>query len=174
MDKRIEVYLNEKRKEYNKKQKKKYKKNKADTLLELGLWEKEYSPDGMFSNEYCFRESKEGEELYFKRVPINISDEDFDMLTEELAQMDVEEDSDSNNEKEEKSIVKFLWVIAWLLFGGGFLCSFIVVGRYGGTGFFVCLGSFMATGALYAGIAEIIELLNDIKYSVEKNRLYRV
>ena len=75
MNQLVRDYLNQK--EQERKQISQMEKDKL--LLELNLFEKEYSPDGKYSREYP--ESELDQETnttrYFKKIPAEVSDEEY-------------------------------------------------------------------------------------------------
>lgn len=60
-------------------EKKKYEEEKQKTLLELGLFEKVYSPDNKQSEEFSSFEwdRTSSTNKYYKKVPIEITDEEY-------------------------------------------------------------------------------------------------
>ena len=148
----------------------KYEKEKQKILIELGLVEKKYSPDGNYSNEFYLSEwdSANSTTKFYKNVPIEITDEEYQEVKECLKI----EETTSNN-----PISTALTVIAWVLFIGGFIAG-IVFGTvevekgyyytYTDTEFsfaiaFVYWCTSLISGTMFLGFAEIIKLLDTIK-----------
>lgn len=129
---------------------------KEKELLKRGLYEKVYYEEKdvteeMKSNlEYDYINQK-----YYKKVPYQISDEDFEKLLRIF-------------ERKEESTSSAFYFISVIIFLGGSIGG-IIAGQpdsyYGfswGAAFIVWLGSFLL-GMIYIGIGKIISLLNDIK-----------
>ena len=81
MNQRIEKYIEDTCKQLN------YKLDDPETkervMSELGFYEKVYSPDNVYSNEYnCAEATSSGSKKYFKKVFLDISDEDFRKVLE--------------------------------------------------------------------------------------------
>ena len=166
--------MNEKLKEFldakKDAEKKKYEDEKQKTLIELGLFEKIYSPDDNYSEEYssCEWDSANSTNKYFKKVPVEITDEEY----QEVKKYSKKEETTENN-----PIVTALSVIAWIVFIGGFIAG-IALGTvevergyyytYTDTEFsfavaFVYWCVSLMSGTMFLGFAEIIKLLDAIK-----------
>ena len=163
--------MNEKLKEFldakKDAEKKKYEDEKQKTLIELGLFEKVYSPDDNYSEEYssCEWDSANSTNKYFKKVPVEITDEEY----QEVKKYSKKEETTENN-----PIATALSVIAWIVFIGGFIAG-IASGiievdgyYYDYTEFsfaiaFIYWGVSLVSGTMFLGFAEIIKLLDAIK-----------
>lgn len=137
-------------------ERKKYEDEKEQLLVELDLYEKLYSPDGNYSNEYFFQEWDESNKKckYFKKIPLNISDEEYEVLKK------------YSNKKEKNGIVTILTVIAWVIYVSGFILGIILAANSYEGSFLLLMGCWIGTfvsGTMYLGFAEIIKLLIDIK-----------
>ncbi len=149
---------------------KKYDEIKQKTLLDLGLYEKVYSPDNKYSEEFCLSEwdSTTQASKYYKKVPIEITDEEY----QEVKKYSKKEVATENN-----SVAVALTIIAWFIFIGGFIAG-IVLGMvevekgyyytYTDTEFsfaiaFVYWCVSLISGTMFLGFAEIIKLLDAIK-----------
>lgn len=149
---------------------KNYEKTKQKTLLDLGLYEKIYSPDNKYSEEFCLSEWDRITQAskYYKKVPIEITDEEY----QEVKKYSKKEVATGNN-----SVAVALTIIAWVIFIGGFIAG-IALGMvevekgyyytYTDTEFsfaiaFVYWCVSLISGTMFLGFAEIIKLLDAIK-----------
>lgn len=163
MNEKIKEFINARIAEENQK----YEAEKKRTLLELGLYEKIYSPDNKYSDE--FDESElDGPNTYkyFKKEPFEISDEDYHELKKHIVK-----------EKTKKStfLPLILKCIAGLIFIVGFSAGIsfgnVVVDPYDVIdgiqfSFAIALTYWsvsLISGTLILAVAEIIKLLEDIK-----------
>ena len=166
--------MNEKLKEFldakKEAEQKKYEEEKQKTLIELGLFEKVYSPDNNYSEEFssCEWDSANSTNKYYKKVTVEITDEEY----QEVKKYSKKEETTENN-----PIATALTVIAWIVFIGGFIAG-IALGTvevergyyytYTDTefSFAIAFGYWcvsLISGTMFLGFAEIIKLLNDIK-----------
>ena len=156
--------MNEKLKEFldakKDAEKKKYQEEKQKTLIELGLFEKVYSPDNNYSDEFSSSEwdSANSTSKYYKKVPIEITDEEY----QEVKKYSKGDVLVQNN----NPIATTLRVIAVLVYIVGFISGIAIgdaVAEYSwGTAFIYWFVSFFS-GTTILGFAEIIQLLDDIK-----------
>ena len=158
MDERLKAFLEKKQQEVNELN----EEEKANLLLELDLFDKEYSPTGEFSEEYRYSEddSDTGKTKWYKKVPIAISDEEYEALKNCL-QTQLEQKQDNKV----AMLLKFLAVVVYI---GGFISPFFFLSGLPDTAAVVATiaGSWVAgffAGSLLLGFAEVIKLLNDIK-----------
>ena len=123
---------------------------KQKTLIRLGLFEKEYSPENKYTSEYSFSEFdvNTNSYKYFRKIPIHITDEEYKKLKEYI------------NTQEKNSISSLLISIACIIyvcgFIGGIASDSLVL-------FLSIFGASFISGSLFLGISEIINLLTDIK-----------
>ena len=172
MNEKLEVFLKQKKEEELKKQEEAKKK----TLIDLGLFEKVYSQDNTQSDGFSYGEwdSKDAKVKYFKKVPIEVSDEEYEEIKKYSNQSkDTFQDYFSND----NPIATALTVIAVIIFIGGFIAGIalgrVVVDRgysyrYTYTEFsfaaaFVYWFASFVSGMVFLGFAEIIKLLTEIK-----------
>ena len=86
MNQRVQEFINQQKiqAEYNKNM------EKAKVLNDLGLYDKEYSENPAWSEEYpdyeYDQETKEGR--YFKKIPINVTDEEYEEILKYCKQSD--------------------------------------------------------------------------------------
>ncbi len=167
MDERVEKYIKEKEAEV----KEKYEKEKEKKLVALGLVEKEYSPDGEYSNEFPYHDLIS--QKYYRKVPIKITDEEYqEILKCSTGTSEQEEETTTGN-----TVSIILKVIAWVIFIGGFVLGIILGYSFGsGVAFYygygsefsalpalICWASAFISGISFLGFAEIIKLLDEIK-----------
>ena len=162
MNEKLKKYLDEKKDEelslVNAEKKRK--------LIGLGLYDKVYSPDNKYSDEYHFEEwdKETSQTKYYKKAPIEITDEEFELLKK----------YSNSTAKElfnkENTISKILSAIAWITFIFGFIAG-IVAGAstfeyseiFSWSLAFTWWCSSFISGMIFLGFAEIINLLEDIK-----------
>lgn len=144
-------------------------KEKRKLLMDLGICEKEYSQSSAWSEEYpdyeYDQETKEGR--YFKKIPIHVTDEEYEEILKYCKQSD-----NTTPVNKENKVAKVLTGIAYAIFIIGailgfamgytknipedtYYFSFAVAVAWWGVSF---IG-----GMLMLGFAEIIKLLNAIK-----------
>lgn len=146
------------KKENELKEKKEQEKN--GLLLSKGLFEKVYSEDNTYDSEYCYSDWKDGKSYYYKKVPIEITDNEYEKLKELCEPSEIKE--------ENATLATILKVIAWLIFIGGFIAGLIFGEEAGYYEFSFAVAliywvvSFIS-GIFILGFAKIIELLNTIK-----------
>ena len=161
MHEKVQEYLAMKNAEKN--------KNREEFLLNEEICEKEYSPDNKESFEYSNREwsDKEHKYKYYKKIPIKITDEEYEMILK----------AQTDDDKASNPIATALKIISVIIFIGGFILG-IVLGTqeveqgiyytYTKTEFSFAIAliywavSFIS-GMLMLGFSEIINLLNSIK-----------
>lgn len=141
---------------------------KAKVLNDLGLYDKEYSENPAWSEEYpdyeYDQETKEGR--YFKKIPINVTDEEYEEILKysNIDNTQIESDDVKTNSN---TIATIFSVIAVFIFILGLFLG-IVLGDAIGYKFsigvaLICWGSGFVGGMLMLGFAEIIKLLTAIK-----------
>ncbi len=144
-------------------------KEKRKLLMDLGICEKEYSQSSAWSEEYpdyeYDQETREGR--YFKKIPINVTDEEYEEILKYCKQSD-----NTTPVNKENKVAKVLTGIAYAIFIIGAILGFAM----GYTknipedtyyfSFAVAVAwwcvSFIG-GMFMLGFAEIIKLLNAIK-----------
>ena len=165
MNKLVEDYLNKKANEIAAFEQKK----KDDLLIDIGLYEKEYSANSTYSDEYPENEwdSETNTTRFYRKIPIEVSDEEYLEIMKYQNRMETEEKTNNT-----VSIVfKF---IAGIIFVMGFIAG-IVFGQTEVSGYYSSHTEFTFTialtywaisffsGMIFIGFAEIIQLLYDIK-----------
>lgn len=142
-------------------------KKKEELLLELDLYDKVYTQNGDCSDEYpyCDWDDDKGINLYYKKVPIKITDEEFEALKSCTENYDSEESSNP--------VAITLAVIAWIIYISGFLaCAILCSEDYVATGFYL-LGACFLSGTVFLAIAEIIKLLFKINKKLDTTTIGR-
>ena len=61
--------------------------DREKVLIELGLTEKEYSPDGEKSYKYDLCDYVNGKKCYYREIAMTISDEEYELILSKLAQV---------------------------------------------------------------------------------------
>ncbi len=166
MHEKVKEFLDAKKDAENKK----YEEEKQKTLIELGLYEKVYSPDNNYSEEFSSPEWDNANSTYkyYKIVPVELTDEEF----QEIKKYSKIETTTKSN-----PVAIALTVIAWIIFIGGFIAG-IALGTvevergyyytYTDTEFsfavaFVYWCVSLISGTMFLGFAEIIKLLDAIR-----------
>ncbi len=157
MNKTVEAYLDAQKKA----ERERYEKKKAETLISLGIYEKEYSLENTWSEEYNDYEEgyadtdNEYKVRWFKKIPVEVSDEEY---VEILKHSGREAGILKSN-----PIATTLKVIAWIVFAVGALAGIIIAANDAAVAGFITIISAFISGMMFLGFAEIIKLLNDIK-----------
>lgn len=148
----------------------KYDETKQKILIDLGLYEKVYSPDNKPSKEFSLYEWDSVNQVnkYYKKVPIEITDEEYQEIKKYVKEEEKKEEKVSNN-----PVATTLIFIAWVIFLGGFIAG-VALGKeqvlrgYSYTTVFSFANAFVywwisfISATLVRGFAEIIKLLDDI------------
>lgn len=146
-------------------------------LIEWGYYNKEYSPDDSKSEEYPFEEYIGPTQTFYKKVPYDLSDEEFEKLVTDITKRDKEEANNKIKIKglnDSNKIATIFQVLGYVMFLAAFILGF-VLGRdtsgwrdklsfplmlaYWGGGF--------VTGMFMLAIAEVITLLETIKNKIK-------
>lgn len=144
-------------------------KEKRKLLMDLGICEKEYSQSSAWSEEYpdyeYDQETKEGR--YFKKIPINVTDEEYEEILKYCKQSD-----NTTPVNKENKVAKVLTGIAYAIFIIGAIFGFVmgytkdILDDTYSFSFAVAIawwGVSFIGGMFMLGFAEIIKLLNAIK-----------
>lgn len=143
-----------------------YEKKKNDLLISQGLYEKVYSDKSRYSKEFSNQEfdSDTNKYRYYKMVPIEISEEEYQQIKEL---------SNTTNPVEKNIVASILTGSAWIIFIVGFILG-IVFGNveieipfadYSEFSFAIALiywATSFISGLILLGIAEIIKLINNV------------
>lgn len=171
MNKQVQEYIDSKKKELEEIQKEKKQSAKESFLIEEGFCDKVYAPEnGDFSKaEYYYSEYDKEKEAYFyyKLVPMDISDEDYESMLSAYNAVEDELDDEDDDEEENDSknnMSVFMIVASVIIYIAGFVGG-IVAGnnfnRYEFTwwlAFAIWIPTFVY-GSLLLGVSEIIKLL---------------
>lgn len=161
MNEVVEEYLEKKQKEI----KKQREKAKEEKLVELGLYERIYEGQEGYDPQkanYCWDDEKQ-QGTYYNKVPIEVTDEEY----EEILKVSDEEIATSVGGN---TIAKVLKVIAWVIYGVGFIMGLVLSqepGYHGdemniATAFTYWCVTFVS-GTTFLGFAEVVKLLEEIK-----------
>lgn len=145
----------------------KKEKEKEDLLLAQNLYDKVYAPDGECSDDYPYFDwdDENNEHLYYKKVPIKVTDEEFEALKSCTENYD--------NEESSNPVAITLAVIAWIIYISGFLACVILCSEdYVATGFYLLSACFLS-GSVFLAIAEIIKLLFKINKKLDTTTIGR-
>ncbi len=160
MNEKVQEFLKQKKEnEY-----KKYQETKRKSLIASGLYEKIYSPDNKKSEEYPYQETESGK--YFKGVPFEVTDEEYEEIKKYLSQSDDAMDALKNHFRKNNPIAAILTVIAWVVYISGLIVGCVYgVDRWGDPTILMLVYWVAAfiIGTVYLGFAEIIKLLTEIK-----------
>lgn len=123
---------------------------KDEKLQEWGLTEKEYSPDGRATEKYQLIEEKDGKTLYYRNVPISMSDEEFAEIEKSVKKKGFyKRKKDLDSAKKYFNIFKALpLVLFWMTMGLSFILGIIFAENEVDGGFIACL----LVGAIFGGI----------------------
>lgn len=158
MNENVKAFLDKKKEEERAKQEK--ERNKV--LIDLGLYEKEYSESDSYSNEYPLSEwdSVTQTNVYYRNVPYEVTDEEYEQIKKYAAKNDNESDECTN------VVVNVLSVIAWIIYIGGLITGCVLAGdgydfKWSVAWLYWCAA--IISGTMFLGFAEIIKLLEAIK-----------
>ena len=132
-----------------------YESETAKTLIELGIFEKEYSPSQEYNDKYPLSEYDYEKQVYkyYRHVPVEISDEDYEELKKYTG----------ISKSKRSAVATMLIVIAVVVYVFGFIGSCFLVDLYDVAGLIVGWVATFISGTLYLGFAAIVQLLYDIK-----------
>ncbi len=150
--------MNSKLEEYFSKAKAVQKENRDKHLIELGLYEKFYSPDGSYSPEYHLVDYTDGENRmkHYKTVLIEVTDEEYEQILE------AERNKISRNQRSSNGIAIALTVIAILTYTVGFILGIVLGNQLGFSYTVIWWTASVVSGTMILGFAEIIKLLDKI------------
>lgn len=171
MDKKIQEYIETKKKELEQIRNDKKQTAKNAFLIEQGFYEKVYAPEqyGVNKQEFPYSEYNQEKEayLYYKLVPYDISDECYDEM---LSAYNAVEDELENDDDDEENISKnnmaiFMTVVAVTIYIVGLVVGIVLGNNLGGywfswTSASICWFVGFVYGSLFLGVSEIIKLLN--------------
>ena len=135
-------------------EKEQLEKAKQKLLDDLGLYDKVYSPNNVYSNEYGVSEwdAETGVWKYYKKVAISITDDEYDKLkkygSEYLPQ----------NDNVVAGALKAIGVIEYIL---GFVAFIFIIPENEWMAILILVSSIIS-GTMFLGFSEIIKLLHRI------------
>lgn len=140
----------------------KVRRRRQETLTELGLFEKEYAPNNVSSEDYPFWDwDANGSPVYYRKIPVEVTEEEYQQIMKYVR---------TDNGSGTNGVAKALDITAWIIFIGGFLLGLIMAVETSGydTEFsfavaLACWGTAFLSGLLLLGLSEIIKLLDAIK-----------
>lgn len=145
------------------------KAKKRDLLAKLEIFDKEYSPDDAFSDEYCEVEKIDENNIkYYKKVYAEITDEEYEALKKEFEKL---------NPPKKPFIVRAITIFAWVYLAASIVTSLTTLSAYilqypSELSLFLpqllpslisAVISAVVRWIAFLGFAKIIELLYDIK-----------
>lgn len=89
-------------------------KDKEDTLISLGITEKEYSPDGSFSRLYSLYDYINGEKRYYREIAANISDDEYAEILKKKALVDVIQAKEQQNRERNEAARHASYAKKWV------------------------------------------------------------
>ena len=103
---KIEMYLE--------KQNKIILEDREKNLIELGLTEKEYSPDGKESYKYPKYEYLNGEKKYYREVAIKVTDEEYVLLLSKAKQVEEIKTKEELERQKERNRASYKVIKKWI------------------------------------------------------------
>lgn len=171
MDKKVQEYIEVKKKELEQIRNDKKQTAKNAFLIKQGFCEKVYAPEqyGVNKEEFPYSEYNQEKEayLYYKFVPHDISDEQYtemlsayNALQEELNKEDDENISESTN-----GMAIFMTIVAVTIYIVGLVAGIVIGKNFGGywfswTSASICWFAGFVYGSLFLGLSEVIKLLH--------------
>lgn len=142
---------------------------KEKLLIDLGIYDKEYSDNTAWSEEYPKYEYDQNtqEAKYYKIVPIQVTDEEYAEILK-YSNLNKEEETDKSNNK--NTISQVFTGIAWAIFILGFILGFAMgyqqieysdKFKFSVALIYWCIS--FVSGMVMLGFSEIIKLLNELK-----------
>ena len=148
------------------------KEERDELLIKWGYYNKEYSDDDSGTDEYPYCEYTGLTIRWFKKVPYDVDDEEFERIVREVSTKDKEKAEEEKANRDESTIAIIFKIIGCVVFVAGFILG-IVLGkdRWGDFSFPLALaywaGGFISGMFMFA-ISKIIELLQRIANNTEK------
>ena len=151
MNERVKSYLNEQELELQK-QRSKY------LMEELDFYDKEYTDSKESTPQYPYKETdtKTNEVRYFKKVPISVTEEEYEKIIEATTKT-------KKVRKSENKIALALKMIGALIYTSGGIVGISILGAEQVAEGLYALAKAAIWGTAFLGFAEVIKLLEDIK-----------
>lgn len=141
-------------KEYYEKKEREERKQKEDFLIKLGLYE-DYEAT---SDDYTYHEWANGQLQYYKSIPIDLTDEEY----EKVKAVHERTKSVSESTKSGDGVAYLFLSIAWILYIGGAIIGLAVFwGSESEMSVLIWLSAFFS-GTLFMGFGQVINLLSKI------------
>ena len=148
---------------------------RAAKLIEWGYYTKEYSPDNKLSDEYPFAEYVGMIPTSFKKVPFDMTDEEFEKLVADNKKREKEEKAKKEELTElndSNTIATIFRVLGWIVFLAAFILGFVLGREPRGDDLYFPLmlaywGGGFVSGMFMLAIAEVITLLETIKNKIK-------
>jgi len=129
-------------------------------LIQLGLCEKVYSPDNEPSDEYYSCEGEGENTRYFKLVPIEVTQEEYQQLRKY---------NPKPAEPYKNKVSTLLKVLAWIVYIGGFLTGIAIIIDAGAVAAGLVYWTYaLFIGSAMLGLSQAVKLLGEIKTKIEK------
>lgn len=150
--------MNERVKSYLDEQELKLQKQRSRHLMELDFYDKEYTDSKEYTPQYPYKEiNPETKEVrYFKKLPILVSEEEYEKIVEANSKTKKVENS-------ENAIAYALKIIAVLIYVIGAIVGLAMLFSEQAEGGLYALAKAAVWGTAFLGFAEVIKLLEDIK-----------
>lgn len=132
------------------------KESQRQHLIDLGLFETEYSKDEIRSTEYPCLDEKTYR--YYKRIPLEVTDEEYAAI----CSYDKVDESVSPTGN---PIAKALKIVGWIIIIGGFIAGIVFANVYSEFNWGIAIAQWtqsIVSGLMFFGFAEIIKLLQSI------------
>lgn len=88
--------------------------DRENTLIALGLTEKEYSPDNRESWKYSKYDYVNGEKRYYREVAIQVTDEEYALILSKAKQVEEIKTKEEQERQKERSKVSYSVVKKWI------------------------------------------------------------
>lgn len=163
MDPLVQEYLRRKIAERDAKK----SEDRKEVLIEEGLYRKQFAPKGLYSEEYPDQIYDEQEQAYkyYKKIPVVVTDEEYAAI---MKLRGISDEPEENSDEPKKNAISVIFkVMGIITFIGGFITG-IYFGDAAGYDFSVGVmlevwAAFFASGMIFLGFAEIIQILDDLK-----------
>ena len=142
-----------------------YEREKKALLEREGIVERQYTDLNHWSEEYPYYDYEGNTGRYYKRVPIDVTDEEYELIKEAIKSQDKlsqTQGGDYEATAPENAVASALAVIAWVIYLGGGFAGLILLENILVS--IICWVSCFVAGTIFLGFSEIIKLLNDIKH----------
>ena len=155
-------------------------KDKIETLTALGIVEKEYSPNGLWSGVYNKSEIVNGEKKYFREVAAKVTDEEYVLILQKATQVQEIQlkrekkrievaDSYDTAEDRESSLAKKLRIASWLICITAIIGAIIITMKTENLAVFIGVLLLAVIELLLCySLAEILDHLKEIAYYTRK------